>query len=297
MNAQEIRKCDLCEDTGPFKVLVEQRASDDPRLSMLGIEGNYRTVACRKCGWIFKPIEFTGAQLEKLYDIVGGSATSDLIENDTRSADLLAFVTNIIEITPSQKLTILDVGGGIGQVTRAFAEAGHVVHVLDMSKNVVEDSRFTFHRGTLADFSPPHLFDLVMLNHVMEHVWEPSSQLAKCRSLLKEGGHVYIEVPFELYTPFVKKKLGDPCHVGYFSKHTLQRFLRKSQLSPVTCERTLGRYNSRRVMIIRALGKKLKHIKAEPPNRLVPQLPRVALEMIHPYQLLLMAKRTRRPTP
>src|SRR6185436_6978988 len=97
------------------------------------------------------------------------------------------------------------------------------------------------------------LFDLVIMSHVLEHVWHPTNFLRVATSLVKPGGYIYIEVPFELYTPLVRKKLGDPCHVGYFSIHTLRRLVEKTELRPLFVARALGYYNSRRVMVLQAL--------------------------------------------
>jgi 2-polyprenyl-3-methyl-5-hydroxy-6-metoxy-1,4-benzoquinol methylase len=279
--------CDLCGGSGPFWTL----AAEDPRanriLQHIGIAAErYTTVLCPQCGWIFKPGKLSEAQIDRLYSAQGGERTfrAENPEPSLRAQELHGLLGQFIDIT--RTLRILDVGGGVGQVSMAFARNGHEVHIVDIGAGTPLHPAMQVHRCALADFHPGRLFDLVLMTHVLEHVWSPTEFLGLAKSLTRPGGYLYIEVPFELYTPIVKRKLGDPCHVGYFSLHILRRLLAKVALTAVFAERCLGRYNARRVMILRALASNSGEAGAAASTVLLPAWMRTMAEMFHPRQLV-----------
>ncbi len=70
---------------------------------------------------------------------------------------------------------------------------------------------------------PDNHFDLISMYHTLEHIIDPVQFLLEIRRLLKEGGHVLVEVP-ELMTlsayPF---EFDIPLHLSHFSVETLSR--------------------------------------------------------------------------
>ena len=61
---------------------------------------------------------------------------------------------------------------------------------LEFSKQFINGNAYT----TLDDISDKD-FDLICMFHVFEHIRTPLDFLYKCKSLLKSGGHILIEVP------------------------------------------------------------------------------------------------------
>ena len=55
------------------------------------------------------------------------------------------------------------------------------------------------------DLDVSEQFDVVVMCHVLEHVFSPMSFLRKAYSILNKQGIVFVEVPFELYTPIIFK--------------------------------------------------------------------------------------------
>jgi SAM-dependent methyltransferase len=197
-------------------------------------------------------------------------------------------------------LRVLDLGGGAGQAAQVFAERGHFVHILDQYATNAIHPRMTISKGDLDQLGSEDWFDLILMNHVLEHVWSPRRMLSTASRHLAAGGVLFVEVPFELYTPFIKRRLGDPLHVGYFAVHTLRRYLEQCDLDPLWVRRALGQYNARRVMVLRAVARSCTPIRLQRrPSRLerrslIPRLVLTPLEMLHPFQLALAAVRTRK---
>ena len=255
------RFCDLCGCEGPFESLVREVPSVDSVLVAVGVEELLHTVVCRQCGWVFKPEILSQSQLNTLYGLLGGTESyrSDAVEqNILRSAELHFWLDSNIGLS-GNRMTVLDVGGGVGQVSNALSEHGHEVTILDLviNKPLYEDMKCI--KGTLQSMQDRVGYDLILMNHVLEHVWTPSEMLKQAEERLNMGGYIYVEVPFELYTPIVRRRLGDPCHVGYFTLNTLKMFLTKAGFHVVKVERFLGRYNDRRVMVLRGLARKAEN--------------------------------------
>jgi len=255
-----IDKCDLCgAKSDRFETLVRELPGEGSVLSKLGVSQAYTTVLCRNCGWVFKPGILSLSQLEDLYGEFGGNATVTS-ENqrltDIRSEEQYEIIKGMVDDFHHIK-KVLDVGGGIGQATKTFAEKGTDVTVLDMVGGDLVHDNMSLIKSSIDDYSVSEVYDLVVMNHVAEHVWDPSRMFIKANTMLRADGYLYVEVPFELITPVIKRKLGDTCHVGYFSKNSLRVFLKRSGFEVLDIGPALGRYNARRVMILRAIAKKL----------------------------------------
>lgn len=283
--------CDLCGQPAPFVELVARDPRTDAELASLGVTGSaYTTVACRNCGWTFKPGVLSDEQLTRLYAQRGGEhvVSTELAGHDRRADELFQFLRRHLNLDSPRR--VLDIGGGIGHVSRVLAEHGHRVTVVDMSGGAPVHPTIEIRRTTVDRLGSEKSYDLAIMNHILEHVWSPTELLERAIAVVRPGGHLYIEVPFELYTPMVKRKLGDSCHVGYFSMTTLRQFIAKLGLVPVSVQRVLGRYDVRRVMILRALV----GVPEAPRKQTTALMGRgwrsVALEMIYPAQLLIMVR-------
>lgn len=101
-----------------------------------------------------------------------------------------------------QARRLLEVGCGSGLIAKALHESSEgalEVHAVDVADNRVDTSGYTFVRvsGTELPYPRDH-FDIVVTNHVVEHVGDWDSQvnhLKEIRRVLKPGGIVYFAVP------------------------------------------------------------------------------------------------------
>src|SRR3972149_7378454 len=85
---------------------------------------------------------------------------------------------------------------------------------------------------------PRGYFDVVILNHTLEHLENPVSILVKARSLLRRGGIIYIDVPN--FGSLSARLLGKHWaylmpeeHVWHFTPVTLKKLIRKSGFKPI----------------------------------------------------------------
>jgi 2-polyprenyl-3-methyl-5-hydroxy-6-metoxy-1,4-benzoquinol methylase len=104
----------------------------------------------------------------------------------------------------SGTIRVLDVGCGDGRLLEWYrtSSAGHRIETygIDMSERAIEIARNRGHRVVLGRFEeerelPLGAFDLILSNHVIEHVAEPQRFIAHASDLLAPGGLLVLETP------------------------------------------------------------------------------------------------------
>jgi 2-polyprenyl-3-methyl-5-hydroxy-6-metoxy-1,4-benzoquinol methylase len=125
---------------------------------------------------------------------------------------------------------LLDVGCGDGSFLSLARTCGWKVVGLDPDPMAVANAAsqgLTVHEGGIEYFDgQTELFDVITLNHVIEHVYEPFEVLKRCHVLLKPGGQLWLETPnidsFG-HARFQKnwRGLEAPRHLALFNRHSL----------------------------------------------------------------------------
>jgi SAM-dependent methyltransferase len=104
--------------------------------------------------------------------------------------------------TTQPQPSLLDVGSGRGDLLRAARLEGLTDTVgLEFATAMVDHART--HHGlelvqmTLEDYasSRPRMFDIVILNAIIEHVYDPNEFISQAAQLLSPGGVLYIDTP------------------------------------------------------------------------------------------------------
>ncbi|MDD5141089.1 MAG: class I SAM-dependent methyltransferase [Verrucomicrobiales bacterium] len=129
---------------------------------------------------------------------------------------------------------LLDVGCGSGEWLASMRDLGWLVRGVDFDENAVRVARqrgLEVECGSLEQqaFSNDS-FDVVTLNHVIEHVPDPIKTLAECARILKPGGRLILFTPnnASLSHQLFKQDwrgLEPPRHLHLFSMQSLQQSL------------------------------------------------------------------------
>lgn len=263
---EKIDNCDLCgkDVTSNGKVIAKGI------FDRYGIKSEIYIVMCGYCKYIFQYQRFDRGTLSILYKQDSIALCSHIPDKDNMYMDNLKkrkdFITKAIKIsglTHEKELHILDVGGGIGEVTEHLAGLSKV-HVVDVSVKDPINQYITKTKKLFDEAQFTKKFDIIVMNHVLEHIFSPMEFLRKANQELTSQGIVIIEVPFELYTPFFFKRIGDWKHVAYFSTSVLRNFLHKANFDPLYLKLTTGYYEARRLAVIRAVARKMPHSSGQP---------------------------------
>lgn len=139
---------------------------------------------------------------------------------------------------------LLEVGVGSGAFLRAARDAGFDATGVDPSPAIVDHVRETLQLHVVAafleDFRPEdgRRFDVVVMNHVLEHLREPRAALMHLRSLVADDALLHVAVPnvgaWEARLPGWTSY--EPYHLFYFSAGTLADTLQAAGFRVVKTE-------------------------------------------------------------
>lgn len=194
-------------------------------------KGSFGLLRCQSCGLTIDPAVWRPQANEAFeHDWFGDeydpeqSSWVRLFERwiDRRTVKRLASLN-----VPGKRL--LEIGVGSGSFLRRARAVGFEVMGCDLSKSICAriECRFgiPMHCGYLAELPLQPLFDVVVMNHVLEHVSDPVSLLRDVRNRLVPGAILHVAVPnvacFEARLPGWASY--EPYHLIYFTPETLRR--------------------------------------------------------------------------
>jgi len=205
-------------------------------------------VRCSQCALVYlnpQPrVEHQEFYDESYYD---GSSTKkenadneDVLEAEkigVRLESCQAVVDRVMKFIPEPG-SWLDIGCGPGFLLSQAKERGWQCMGLDSSPFAPQFARERFglenvHTGLIEDVDfKGQTFDVISMQHVIEHLYEPLPTMRDILKLLKPGGILYLETP-DICSGSALRDGADwlhiklPEHVLYFSQSTLERLLRE----------------------------------------------------------------------
>lgn len=201
---------------------------------------NVTNVICKKCGLVFispRPEKAAAAEFHR-DDFLGyknQKETADVVPK-LKSSDLaikksvVAFLREFLR--PAQR--VVDIGCGFGTLLHLLKNEASVsvvgVEVGNLDIRVAKEYYgVDVWRGTLDEFAaaPENAgqFDLVIMNHVLEHLPEPRQSLVQVKRILKSGGLLYVGVPSIMNIKKRPEEFFQFFHPLNFSPHSLRTLL------------------------------------------------------------------------
>jgi 2-polyprenyl-3-methyl-5-hydroxy-6-metoxy-1,4-benzoquinol methylase len=259
-----IKQCEICGNK-QFELLFKQNDKN------LNIPEKFSIFKCNKCGIIFLNPQPSFKELEKhyssekyyslkkintkeskktrfklkLYDIYFNRKNKNLLLK-------IAFypIKFIIRGTKIEKdKNILDIGSGSGQFLYDMKELGMKVHGIepgDFNEKEAKKYELNIEKKDLIKYKEKKAyFDIITMNHVLEHVNNPKEVIQKINFLLKSQGLFIIGVPNtnSLASAIFGKnwhQLDIPRHLFDYSNKNLRSLLEKNGFKILKI-----RYNSR----------------------------------------------------
>jgi 2-polyprenyl-3-methyl-5-hydroxy-6-metoxy-1,4-benzoquinol methylase len=228
-----------------------------------GKERNDRTanyVICGSCGLVYQSPRMTSMEFNEYYKASFRTETSAtvgdldqyILRRTAAGRRIKKFVSkhqkeNFLQRFGLFRKSVLDVGCGSGAVLLPFKERRYICRGLDIPSSMTEYGRTQLDLDIAElpfdEFQTEDQFDLIILSHVVEHILNPIDFLAKVRTLLKDDGGVYVEVP-DVERPYGKDPkffflLG---HVYYYSLTTLENIFNKCGFELVEHDRKSSKF-------------------------------------------------------
>jgi len=255
---KQISQCNLCNHRN-FTLLFQ--AGD----RMYKVPGLYGVQRCNRCGLIFINPQPDGTELSPHYPEnqyyphrfprFKNWLYSVLYSEQSPILQKLFFPLTLI--MRSLKIVhggnYLDVGCGSGAFMKIIESAGMKVFGVEPVKIGENHSNMNYlniFHGFLEEAEYPNdFFDLITLNHVLEHIHDPMKTLREIQRILKPEGTLIIGVPQSesfAYRVFGKNwiQLDVPRHLYTFSRSMLKKY---AEGSGFKIERV--RYNSKPLQI------------------------------------------------
>lgn len=191
-------------------------------------------VECKNCEVLRQQPTPTKTQINSFYD--------EDYQNYTNSPNiLLRFLSKIyfkissFALKVNKNSYILDYGCGTGEILNNFSKSGYKnLYASDFvrHKNLEKKIKFSKNIEKFKNIK----FDLIIINHVIEHVPDPLNFLLKLKSKLKPKGKIIGQTPN--YKDFTFNLFGDtwgalhqPYHLNLFSKISLKKLCSESSLN------------------------------------------------------------------
>lgn len=264
--------CPNCQNQ-EAKIVLDVSQEKDTYLDYLNI--NYKNLArhylqCQECGLIYRNLILDDAEKELLY--------KHYRDEEMRKEDKYEYFQKIVSLPPRQsenyqkcqflekylpkKGSILDAGCGAGVFLYTFNKYFPEWEVLGIEptegfSDVAREKGLKIIYGYLKADTLKEKFDLITLNHVLEHLDRFKEMLIMLKGYLKKEGLLYIEVPSSKdigELPASHDRFMSP-HCLILSKEVLENILSKLGYSITILEDFISVRNRNNLRIIAKVRK------------------------------------------
>ena len=167
-------------------------------------------VICKECGLVYLNPRMNQEAYNDFYDkyyrdLYEGNyyqQVDDFNKAVKESYDYkLIYLSNLVgDMLKTEKLNILEIGCGRGEMLEKLEHYGHNVIGIDLDSNCINVSQnkgLNAKQAHTTDLIEEYSgkFDLIITMHVVEHFLDLDEELGNIKKLLKPNGQFYIEVP------------------------------------------------------------------------------------------------------
>ena len=195
--------------------------------------------ACNQCSIVFSPSIWQPQANEILEDEWFGENYRPVTSSWVRTFESLNNRRTLARLSrakaPGNRL--LEVGVGSGSFLQAAQNNGLNVVGCDLSKAIVsrvnQEFGIEMQCASLSDIPGEGRFDIIVMNHVLEHVSDPVGFLRDAFRLLSPGGIIHLSVPNQ--ASWEAKLPGwtsyEPYHLLYFNPIALRHVVTEASFS------------------------------------------------------------------
>jgi len=178
-----IENCLICSGKTNHEILIKHR--------------EFYITKCLGCGLIQQSLYGNYERLQQVYENIRRDRP---IYNSNSIVMLKKFdiIFKDIQKYHEKPGEMLDIGCGFGTYMELFASRGWKVTGIDLSENCINWARsknLNCYLTSVEKFVSNRKFDLILMNHTIEHFQDPLAILNKAKSWLAERGILYIRVP------------------------------------------------------------------------------------------------------
>ena len=208
----------------------------------------YKILKCNNCKIVFLSPEPTKKELSYLYSKYFDKANKNDVLYDKRLDRKARNLSNYVKLSKGR---ILDIGSGFGRDLLAFKKIGWDTYGVEKSelaaKFTIDELKLNVFNGELTQACfPPNFFNIIILYHTFEHIYNPFEILKEISRILKQDGLLVIAVPnmenieARIFRKYWTMGLDVPAHLFHYSQKTLTDVLNKSSFQVDTIKYLSG---------------------------------------------------------
>ena len=195
---------------------------------LFSVEGK-KIVRCGRCGLV-RTESFSEPDYKKYH------RDQEYQKFETHFRNIFLKRVQIVEKFFPEHGKVLEIGCSVGLLLSLLKEKGWEVWGVEPSKSAyvagkkgIKIVNEVFEKATL----PNSYFDLIILNHTLEHLNNPLEILRKARPLLRKGGKIFVDVPnfASLSSGLLGQRwpyLAPSEHLHHFEPKTLKKLIKKA---------------------------------------------------------------------
>jgi len=195
-----IKKCPICTQTIDSKSFYHQKRCpvlnnvlyDTTADALLATTGALNIKQCKKCGFLFNA-NFTPELLSYQKEYNSSRSNSNIYKQ------YISSLVNIIKTRINENSTILEIGCGDGSFLKELSDKSNCFcWGYDPSYKGLKNSsrKIQFINECFCTEINTKKFDVIILRHILEHIWEPYTFLKNLvYNALKKNSLIIIEVP------------------------------------------------------------------------------------------------------
>jgi SAM-dependent methyltransferase len=190
---------------------------------------------CRRCGHLQQAPAVPPAVMEQHYAsfsnyTIFGEPERIRAEPAGPATRRLLSLTGDIGVTPGRAY---EIGCATGLHLHHFRQAGWTVGGCDLSSKAVAQARAVYGidldtGGEQTCLPEKQGLDLVLMSHVLEHLYDPAGTVARAHGALREGGVLVLEVPCAVAPELLPPSWLAFEHLHYFSPEVLEALLQSA---------------------------------------------------------------------
>lgn len=186
-----------------------------------------------RCGFIFNDEKLSQEDFTRYY-----TSNDMYFYKRDKVSDIVSQTFQVLENFVHTSSSILDIGCGSGELLLHLKNQGFTdVHGLDTSRACIKgltDNGVHMYSGEIFNNTIDRQFDMIILSHVVEHVYDLVELARILQTYMKPGGFMYVEVPDadmyhvdEYYPPFQEYNSE---HINHFDEKSLNQLFMEYKL-------------------------------------------------------------------
>jgi len=177
---------------------------------------------CNQCSFVYNAVSYTDDYSKAIANAYTEFKKNDFFSFPNRSAENKRTLNMILNHLPEKKdINILEIGSNRGDMLYMIKEKIPNANILGIDPTKYNELSVP----TIHAFYDCNMFskayDLIILQHVLEHMKNPLTTIQSIKSILKDNGLLYVEVPDIINSLQYCVEDFTLEHINYFSIQTL----------------------------------------------------------------------------